>query len=496
MIFQLALRNLARNKKNTLIVGLLIAVITALFFIGNSVLHQSNEGLRKTYVQNMTGEIVIQKESDVNMSLFGANTPIIDEFFTIPTLPSYQDVIEVVRETSGVGGVTSQVSGSAVMDVLGKRSKVPLIGLDPDTYFSLFPGIQLEEGSLLHSGERGVMLTRRRVRNLEESSGKKLEIGKPIKFTVSGDTGFRIREAPLRGIFSYKNPGNFMDDVVLCDPQTVRSLNEILLATGSDYEPSEEASDSMTDDVDSLFDNAGSDTEAKGESENTSEEGTGMGLLDELNEEDSDENFAENEKPQKVEWRGGGWNFIIIRSTEDASPGAVQSRLNERLLDYKVKAVGWRTAAGNAALLVLLVQVLFNMGFVLVAIAGIIGIVNILLIAVFRRTREIGTLRAIGASDGYIRTLVLSENLLITLLSGIGGIIAGALVLQGINSAEIAVSNQLIVSLLGQKLVHIAFSQITAVTALFTALGLGIIASLYPVQKAIKIDPIVAVQEG
>ena len=494
MIFHLVLRNIIRNKKNTVIVGLLIMLITALFFIGNTVIAHSNQGLRRTYVQNFTGDVVVQKKTDVTMSLFGANTPVIDEFFTIPTLPSYREVKKIVLNTRGVQAVTSQVSGSAVMDVLGERSKVPLIGVDSESYFELFPGIRLHDGSVLKQGRRGVMLTRSRVETIEKNSGKELEIGEPVKFTVSSESGFRIREAPLTGIFSYRNPGIFMQDVVLADPQTVRSLNAILLAENSAYKPPEEATDSLTDDVDSLFaDGEGekSTGDANGEAPAPEEERGGISI-EELNRELSAE---EEDAAAPATWEGGSWHFIILRTAEGASPGTVMSRLNKKLDEYGATAVDWRTAAGTSALLVLMVQVLFNIGFILVAIAGTIAIVNILLIAVFRRTREIGTLRAIGASDGYIRTMILSENLIITFIAGLLGLAIGILTLQGINAAEIEISNRLIVSLLGQRVIEIGFSLTTALWGLAAALALGLAASIYPVQRAIGIQPIVAVRE-
>jgi len=493
VIFQLALRNILRNKKNTFIIGMLIALITALFFIGNSVLGQSNEGLRRTYIENFTGDIVIQKESDVTMNLFGANTPVIDEFFTIPVLPNYQQIEQAVSRTKGVRDYTFQVSGSAVMDVQGERSKVTLIGPDPESYFSLFPGIEVHAGEVLQPGERGVMLTRSRTQRIEKSSGKELEIGSPVKLTVSSESGFRIREVPLRGIFSYRNPGLFMKDVVLADPQTVRSLNALLLAESSNYEPPEEATDSMTDDVDSLFGGSGEEEQSESSAPAEGEEEAGGISPEELNRELTAEEETE-EKPER--WEGGSWHFLILRTEQGASADAVRSRLNEKIGEYGATAVDWRTAAGTSALLVLMVQVLFNMGFTLVAIAGIIGMVNILLISVFRRTREIGTLRAIGASDGYIRGLIFTENLGITLLGGVLGVLLGALLLQGLNSAEIAIGNRLVVSLLGQKVIDIAFSLSTALQGIGAAIALGFIASLYPVQRAIGIDPIVAVRES
>ncbi len=111
--FYLVLRNIAGNKKNCAIIALLIAVITFLFFIGNSVIGKSDLGLRQAFAQSLTGDVVLEAKADVTMNLFGANTPIIDTFFTIPPLPAYDAVMEIVRAQGGIAGLTSQVSGKA-----------------------------------------------------------------------------------------------------------------------------------------------------------------------------------------------------------------------------------------------------------------------------------------------------------------------------------------------------------------------------------------------
>jgi putative ABC transport system permease protein len=141
-------------------------------------------------------------------------------------------------------------------------------------------------------------------------------------------------------------------------------------------------------------------------------------------------------------------------------------------------------------------QSLFNAGVTLVSIAGIIVVINILLISVFRRTREIGTLRAIGASDSYIRFLVLGENVTLACTAGIIGILGGMWFLQVVNGAAIRIPNALIASLLGGDILSVAFLPGLAVISFVIALVLGILVSLYPVETAVRIDPIVAVQKG
>jgi putative ABC transport system permease protein len=115
---------------------------------------------------------------------------------------------------------------------------------------------------------------------------------------------------------------------------------------------------------------------------------------------------------------------------------------------------------------------------------------------VFRRTREVGTLRAIGASDGYIRSLILSENTVLSLIAGIVGVLLGIVLIFIINDMHIVINNELIASVLGGAEIALDVSFGISIISLLVAVLLGFLASLYPVQMAVKIDPIIAVRQG
>jgi putative ABC transport system permease protein len=193
---------------------------------------------------------------------------------------------------------------------------------------------------------------------------------------------------------------------------------------------------------------------------------------------------------------GGDWNFIILRLEKGVSPGSFISALNKKLKAYGVTAVSWRIAAGTSAILLLLIQSLFNAGVFLVSVAGVIAAINILLVAVFRRTREIGTLRAIGASDAYIRILILLENFLIALAAGFAGILFGLCFLRFINRMGIIIPNDLIASLLGGAVLQVELSPQIAGLSVMVAVILGAAASVYPVEIAVRIEPMAAVRRG
>ena len=478
MVFFLAIRNIIKNKKDNSIVALLIAVIAFLFFIGNSFITEADRNIRQAYIESLTGDVVLQKSGDVTMNLYGANTPVIDSFFTIPVLPAYDTVMELISAEAGIEGISSQVSGRAYMDILDAREQVLLCGVDAASYFSLFPGIQVVEGEVLQAGKYGAMITVERAQRIRRQTGQRPAIGMPLLFTSGGTVGFKIREVPLVGIFRYQNPGEFMNEIVIIDPQTARVLNSIQVASAM-----EEGSLNLPgDDLDDIF---GDTFPVLTEVDNTEFSADLLRVL--LSELETDAGAVE---------AGGGWNFILLRLKNGTNTAGFIASLNKKIEPYGVTAVNWRTASGTSSILRLLIQALFNAGIFLVSVVGVIAVVNILLISVFRRVREIGTLRAIGASDFYIRSLIYLENVLVALFAGIAGIAAGYLFLWLINGMALPISNELVASVLNRTSLWLDFLPDVAVFSFGVAVLLGLAATVYPVETAVRIKPVVAMQRG
>jgi len=481
MIFSLALRNISRNRTNNAIIIMLIAVICFFFFMGNSVIEKSNMSLYQAFITSITGDVVVQKRGDVTMNLFGANTPVIEDFFVVPVFPFYDEVMEIIRAEKDVGGITSQVSGRAFLDLRGVRSPALLSGVDTETYFSMFPGIILEEGGILHNGESGAMITKDRALKVQNQTGQYPKIGDPLLFSSGGAYGFKIREVPLVGIFSYKNPGLFMNEIVIVDPQTVRALNSIQVASADNVELNEEEIKILTADIDDIFN---MDSFAQ----TSVTDGFSADFLQAWLSQSANDNDAVVS--------GGDWNFIIVNLNDNVNADSFIALLNRKIAPFGVVAVDWRTSAGVSTILLLLLQVLFNAGIFLVCIAGAISAINILLISVFRRTREIGTLRAIGASNFYVSSLVLCENITLSVIAGAAGIIAGGMFINWINSLSYKIPNELVASLLGGDVLNLIFIPQVAFVSFLLAVALGIIVSIYPIHVTLKIRPIEAVRQG
>ncbi|WP_312642609.1 ABC transporter permease [Hydrogenoanaerobacterium sp.] len=118
-------------------------------------------------------------------------------------------------------------------------------------------------------------------------------------------------------------------------------------------------------------------------------------------------------------------------------------------------------------------------------LVGGIGVMNIMLVAVTERTREIGIRKSLGAKTGSIMFQFLTESAILSLIGGAIGLILGILGAHGISS--------IVSGLAGGKIVPaITMGHITL--ALGFSCSVGLFFGIYPAKKAAKLNPIDALR--
>ena len=124
---------------------------------------------------------------------------------------------------------------------------------------------------------------------------------------------------------------------------------------------------------------------------------------------------------------------------------------------------------------------------VLVLLSGVIGVSNIMLIVVKERTKEIGIRRALGEDPWSIKQQILMESIFLTIISGMAGIIFGALFIYGINALLDANGPV-------DMFLNPSVSLGVVVVALVILVISGLLAGFVPANSAIKVRPIDALR--
>lgn len=189
---------------------------------------------------------------------------------------------------------------------------------------------------------------------------------------------------------------------------------------------------------------------------------------------------------KQIHAKEGYSQFTVVTAADISSVSAFAEEIEQFFTpyyitneDYKISTTTMEsmTESMNDMIQTVAVAVSFIAGISL--LVGGIGVMNIMLVSITERTREIGTRKALGAKNSYIRLQFIVESVILCLVGGCLGILLGFAL--GAVAASV-----------------LGYSASAPVAAIITAVGfsmvIGIFFGYYPAGKAAKLDPIEALR--
>ncbi|MBI4457712.1 ABC transporter permease [Candidatus Uhrbacteria bacterium] len=215
------------------------------------------------------------------------------------------------------------------------------------------------------------------------------------------------------------------------------------------------------------------------------------GILRELGEPNHDNSvFISMAMMRKVLGRHDGFSVMLIK----AEPGASLTELSadvERVLGAQKGLEQFSVLTPDKAsqivgdVIGVIELVLFLVAAVAVVIGGI-GIMNSMYTSVLERTREIGIMKAIGATNAHVIGLFLLESGIFGLVGGVAGCLGGVALAKAVE----AIANGY-----GIALLKVAFDGLIIGQVLLYTFIVGVIAGVLPAFEAARLNPSVALRQ-
>lgn len=147
--------------------------------------------------------------------------------------------------------------------------------------------------------------------------------------------------------------------------------------------------------------------------------------------------------------------------------------------EYEISVVSMSSTIATATSMLSTISIAISVIAAISLLVGGIGVMNIMLVSVTERTREIGTRKALGAKNFHIRMQFITEAMILSLVGGIIGLMLG-----------------LVFGVVGSSLIGVpaAFSLPTILFTIAFSMVIGVFFGLYPANKAAQLNPIDALR--
>ncbi len=196
---------------------------------------------------------------------------------------------------------------------------------------------------------------------------------------------------------------------------------------------------------------------------------------------------------RRINYDHDGYSQAIVVSDD---PG-LMLLVEDRIQDQGFFAFSARSALQQINLFFAIVQAVFGGIGAIALVVAAIGIANTMIMSILERTREIGLMKAVGATNRDVMSVFVAEAGAIGVLGGIGGVLFGVgaakiidLIAQAYIAAQLAASGSTDTDPTSIAYIPAWLPVFAIIFSLFIGLGSGI----YPALRAVQLDPVAALK--
>ncbi len=500
VVWRIAIRNLQEHRAKSLIVGTIILVGTFVLVVGNSLMASATAGIRRTFIDNFTGHVVLAGVTDARVSLFGVQTT---DFLNVrtPRLDGFDTLRDAVADHPDVAAWSPQAESTVSISLPGPdgtssgETFAQIWGVDPVRYRAMFPdAAELTAGAFLEPDQPGLVLSEASAEELAESADRPVAPGDRLLLTATTQAGIKVREVPVTGIFRFRNAMPQIETMSLVDITTLRTLVGMTVsAPAAAVLTDEQLAGLGSVDESDLFGGSGG-----GGGADPFGEGSVQGGLVQDAGSDSAPALLDFSGREETVIDSGAWHFMVIKLHRAGAAARVTADLQQVIDDGDLNAqvMGWLAAAAPFSQLSNGFRTVFNVVVIVVAVVAVIIIMNTLVLSVTERMSEIGTMRAIGARKGFVRRMIGAETVSLAFVFGGAGVVLGVVALLILGATGIRASNLFLRILFGGELLRPTISAGSVGFALIMVAAIAVVSSLYPLAVALRISPRQAMGSG
>ncbi len=472
LTLRIAFRTILRRKARMALIGSLVAFGSFLLAFGGIFAHSADRQARLSIVDNFTGDFIVYSARSRELpSPFAFNTP-------LPVLPDRELVEAALESIEGLDSYAFYAQNYAILeaDRGGKKVDLPLIfyAIEPAPFRRVFDNFDVKSGSFFGDMDRdaetnagaeagkadvstGILLSEFQRSQYGKNYGVSLESGEAVKILGLTEAGVNAVGSRVVGIFAPRRYASVFNYINLMDAETYAALFNY---TGVEALPDElnELLSGLGSGDEAVFALAGSDS---------------FGGLDVSTLESTSLS---------------GYTMAAVRMRDPSLvDGAIERLVSDEALGVKVAR--WDEASGFYARIAEALKAFIFAATGLIFLVVVMIFMNTLIINVLERTAEIGTMRALGATRGFVRRVLVAETLILNVPSSIAGMLAAVLVFAATGQSGLPIPESVSQFLIGGGPLPLVGTPVPFLAAFVSVLVVSVLATLYPASVASSITP-------